>query len=237
MKEAAKRKRDKLERRSRIMDAAERVFLHTPVMHTTMEQIAQAAEVSKGTLYLYFETKEALYLSIAQRAVDELVRREERVRQEWAGSTGYAWFEAALRCYIDYALEFRDRFRVAMSWLYEETPPAVDPRVFADYQRGVAEAFQFGCDALEQGKRDGSVKADIDAALSLFQVWGGIVGLLLMLANPAEVTRRLPFQVDFEEALESHLLVQLKSIRAPSNPALEQSGLRFVGKVPGAKKV
>jgi AcrR family transcriptional regulator len=225
---ASRRHQERVERRLHIMDAAERVFVHTPVAHATMEQIAKAADLSKGSLYLYFEDKEDLYLSTAQRALDELIEREDAVRLQMAGHSGYTWFEAALRCYAAYAIEYPDRFRVAMSWLSAETPLDEDSPAFTRYRMSIAQAFQFGYEALELGKLDGSVRADIDTSLSLFNLWSGLVGMLLMLSNPAEVSRRIPFQVDFDRALEAHLEVLLNGVRAQPAPQVEQSGLRMV---------
>ena len=230
MNAASRRQQEKVERRLQIMDAAERVFVHTPVAHATMEQIAKAADLGKGSLYLYFKDKEDLYLSTAQRALDELIEREEAVRLQMAGRSGYTWFEAALRCYAAYAVEYPDRFRVAMSWLSTETPLDEGSLAFTRYRLSIAQAFQFGYEALELGKLDGSIRPDIDTSLSLFNLWSGLVGMLLMLSNPAEVSRRIPFQVDFDTALEAHLEVLLNGVRALPAATLEQSGVLKVAR-------
>lgn len=228
MDAAARRQREKLQRRFQIMDAAELVFLQTGVEGATMDQIARAAKVSKGSLYVYFEDKEDLYLSIAQRAIDDLIELEEAVQQRMGNCSGYEWFEAVARCYVKYALEYRTRFRVAMGWLSEATPLDEDSPAYTDYQIRVARAFQFGFEALELGKLDGSVRADLDSAVTLFSLWSSLVGLLLMLSNEEEARRRIPFEVDFDKALESHLVVLLNSLKSGAFPMVEQSGLRMV---------
>jgi len=230
MDATARRQREKLERRYQIMDAAERVFLQTGVEHATMDHIARAANVSKGSLYLYFKDRDDLYLSIAQRAIDDLIEREEAVQEQMTGASGAEWFEAGLRCYVQYALEYQNRFRVAMSWLFAEEPLDDQSAAYVDYQLGVSRAFQFGIEALELGKLDGSVRPELESSQTVFSLWGGLVGLLLMLSNVSEARRRIPFEVDYEGALETHLGVVLQSIRSSSAfPAVEQSGLRMVG--------
>src|SRR6187551_2824783 len=185
MDAASRRQREKLERRYQIMDAAERVFLQTGVEHATMDHIACAANVSKGSLYLCFKDRDDLYLSIAQRAIDDLIEREEEVQEQMAGASGYEWFEAGLRCYVRYALEYQNRFRVAMSWLFAEEPIDESCAAYTDYQLGVSRAFQFGIEALELGKLDGSVRPELETSQTVFSMWGGLVGLLLMLSNVA----------------------------------------------------
>ncbi len=47
--------------------AAERLFSVKGVYHTTMEDIARAAEYGTGTIYRYFESKEELYGALLHR--------------------------------------------------------------------------------------------------------------------------------------------------------------------------
>ena len=54
-------------RRSQIVDAAVRCFARTGYYATTIEDIVRETGVSKGALYLYFPSKEALYLAISER--------------------------------------------------------------------------------------------------------------------------------------------------------------------------
>lgn len=49
-----------------------RLFTAKGYEETTMEDIAEAAEVSKATLYNYFSSKENLLLGIAEAALDEI---------------------------------------------------------------------------------------------------------------------------------------------------------------------
>ena len=64
---AERREREKEQRRNDIIDAAERVFFNKGLENATMDDVAEHAELSKGTLYLYFKSKEELYLAIHLR--------------------------------------------------------------------------------------------------------------------------------------------------------------------------
>ncbi len=61
-------------KRRQILDGARAVFLADGFDAASMNEIARRAGVSKGTLYVYFESKEALF--------EELVRREKREQAE-----------------------------------------------------------------------------------------------------------------------------------------------------------
>src|SRR3954468_10629927 len=51
-------------KRRQILDGARRVFLAEGFEGASMNDIAKAAGVSKGTLYVYFENKERLFAAI-----------------------------------------------------------------------------------------------------------------------------------------------------------------------------
>jgi TetR/AcrR family transcriptional regulator, transcriptional repressor for nem operon len=54
-------------RREQILDAAERVLVERGLAATTMADVAEAAAVAKGTVYLYFESKAELLAGLRAR--------------------------------------------------------------------------------------------------------------------------------------------------------------------------
>jgi AcrR family transcriptional regulator len=60
-------------RRESILDAATRLFLNVGTEASTMADVAEAAGVAKGTVYLYFDSKEDLVGALRQRFFDELI--------------------------------------------------------------------------------------------------------------------------------------------------------------------
>ena len=77
-----RKEREKKRRRQQIMVAAKRVFSDKGFNRSTMEDIAQEAELSPGTLYLYFKNKEELYASLSLRILQYLLIRVEHVNEE-----------------------------------------------------------------------------------------------------------------------------------------------------------
>lgn len=65
---------DKEARRNAILDAAERLFDGAGEL-SNVADIAQAAGLAKGTVYLYFPTKEAVYLGLHQRQLEAFFTR------------------------------------------------------------------------------------------------------------------------------------------------------------------
>jgi len=73
-----RKERERERRRQQIMVAARRVFSARGFNGSTMEDIAKEAELSPGTLYLYFKNKDELFASLSLRMLQFLnIRLEE----------------------------------------------------------------------------------------------------------------------------------------------------------------
>ena len=77
-----RKERERERRRQQIMVAAKRVFTNKGFSKATMEDIAKEAELSPGTLYLYFKNKDELYASLSLRILQYLMIRLEHVSAE-----------------------------------------------------------------------------------------------------------------------------------------------------------
>ncbi len=74
-----RKERERERRRQQIIVAAKRVFSDKGFSKSTMEDIAKEAELSPGTLYLYFKNKDELYASLSLRILQYLIIRLEHV--------------------------------------------------------------------------------------------------------------------------------------------------------------
>jgi AcrR family transcriptional regulator len=74
-----RKEREKEHRKEEIIDAAQKVFFEKGLSEATMDEIAEAAELSKGTLYLYYKSKEDLYLAVMMRGMEKLYKRLEPI--------------------------------------------------------------------------------------------------------------------------------------------------------------
>jgi len=77
-----RKQRERERRRQQIIVAAKRVFSESGFSKTTMEDIAREAELSPGTLYLYFKNKDELYASLSLRILQYMNIRLEDVKKE-----------------------------------------------------------------------------------------------------------------------------------------------------------
>ena len=66
----ARREADKLRRRRGILDAAWALLQASPYPEVTMAGVAERAGLAKGTAFLYYPTKESLFLALAAERLD-----------------------------------------------------------------------------------------------------------------------------------------------------------------------
>ena len=77
-----RKERERERRRQQIIVAAKRVFSEKGFNKATMEDIAKEAELSPGTLYLYFKNKDELYASLSLRILQYLLIRLEHLNTD-----------------------------------------------------------------------------------------------------------------------------------------------------------
>jgi AcrR family transcriptional regulator len=65
---------DKQERHEAILDAAERLLARSPERVANVAEVADEAGLAKGTVYLYFPSKEELLLALHERNIDGFFR-------------------------------------------------------------------------------------------------------------------------------------------------------------------
>lgn len=74
-----RKERERDQRRRDILDSARTAFLKYGITTTTMERIAQEAELAKGTLYLYFRNREELLMGLLADDISTLTQAMEHV--------------------------------------------------------------------------------------------------------------------------------------------------------------
>jgi len=70
--------RERINRENVILDAAEKVFFSQGFDHSTMDDVAKTAELSKGSLYNYFKNKNELCIGIVGRSLRLLIQYMEK---------------------------------------------------------------------------------------------------------------------------------------------------------------
>jgi AcrR family transcriptional regulator len=145
------------ERRTRILDAAERSFARTGFHRTTMQDVAAEAGMSPGNLYRYFPSKDALVAGLAERDRSGLAAEFAEVRE--AGKDFLEAFRELGRRHFE--TTNADKARLCLEIWSEATRNPAIAELQADYDRGLREQF---IAAFEVAKRAGAVHPSVDIA-------------------------------------------------------------------------
>lgn len=91
-------RRRKDARPEEIISAALEVFADRGFAATKLEDVARKAGVTKGTIYLYFENKEALFKALIRQTIVPVIAKGEAIAQAFTGSAREL-FERLIREY------------------------------------------------------------------------------------------------------------------------------------------
>jgi AcrR family transcriptional regulator len=86
------------DKRNRILDAAQNLFLRYGVKRTALDDVVREAGIAKGTLYLYFDSKDALFAGVAEQLCADVLRNAEEAIA--SSSSGTSRIVGCLDAYI-----------------------------------------------------------------------------------------------------------------------------------------
>ncbi|CAN2041078.1 Transcriptional regulator, TetR family [Candidatus Magnetomoraceae bacterium gMMP-15] len=175
IKERKERERER--RKQQIMVAAKRVFSDRGFSRATMEHIAKEAELSAGTIYLYFKNKDELCASLNLRIMQYLLMRVEHVYDERNLSPEekvYALKDAFYDVYEFDPLILRNMFHLHSS----ETFKTLSPELLFEIKSLSDKSFKLIAHIFNDGIREG-IFIDYNAMKLTNVIWGVFSGLAL----------------------------------------------------------
>jgi AcrR family transcriptional regulator len=194
-----RREREKEQRKNDIIDAAERVFFKKGQENATMDDVAEEAELSKGTLYLYFKNKEDLYLAIHLRGNRILYSLFKNAVKDM--KTGIEKTRSIGAAYVEFFRKYPDYFK---AMLYYESHN-ID---FEDENSVANECLNEGKATLELliesiviGIKDGSIRADIDPIKTAINLWGQTTGVLQVASLKEKIVLMKNFEITAQDVI------------------------------------
>ena len=207
---AARRERERTARREAILDAAQELISAQGYHGMRMDSVAEAVELSKGTLYLYFENKDALCAAVATRLLDTLIPFMESALENT--STGLDAVQKLFQKYSDFTQENPHHFRFALAWLSEGERMDDSTEAFQIYRGRVGHILSLLITSLQRGQSDGSIRADVDPLPQALQLWTSFLGILLVGLNKEAMAQRIPAPVDFDQLVPLHLDAMFRAL-------------------------
>lgn len=179
-----------------IIRESTKLFLANGFRGTSVKDITEAAGIGRGTLYWYFKSKDEILVSIFEKFDREFLEGLIRAVAAREGN-----FVAKYKAFHKFATEFardnRDLALVFNTLLNEivgtnTEAERVVKAIYEKYRRFIESM-------LEDGKRDGSVKADVDSAVYAHVVIASHTGMLVEWFVHGESLKVNPFVRTFRD--------------------------------------
>ena len=171
-----RKERERERRRQQIIVAAKRIFSLNGFNKTTMEDIAKEAELSPGTLYLYFKNKDELYASLSLRVLQYLNIRLEHVVLE-PGLGPEERIESLKQAMYD-VYDFDPMILINMFHLQSsETLRNLSPELLSEIEKLSRKSINTLASIFEEGIREGVFIERHPVALgdSMWSLFSGVV--------------------------------------------------------------
>ena len=209
MSTTQRRAREKELRRRSILDAARAVFFEGGFQLATVDDVAARAEVSKGTVYLYFESKETILAHLLLEGLEQLV---DVLEDAYAAEREMSPTERLRRLAMGYLNFFQTNphyHRLIMALdrgkFQEAVPADLYEHVFARSLRGFHWVVQAIQQANDQGVFDVAEPREAAAAF-----WASLNGVLVLLGHPL---RREMIAADLESLYWTTFDTMLRGLR------------------------
>lgn len=210
MSVAERREREREERRNWILDAAQRAFYAHGVDAVKMRDVAAAAQLGKGTLYLYFRTKEDLVLGVAVRHQKKLIARYEAI--EATAVDGVSLLRELLLAYAEHMAEPREHLCMAMTRWASGEPLGTTSRGGDQMRENVRRLFGTLCRAIDRGKADGGMHRDLHTPQTAMSLIGAVNGALLTRLKMDCVGRKVVFPDVEPPTVEQNIDFYLRAV-------------------------
>ena len=174
-----RRRREKAARRRAILRAAAALFSKGG-WTVRVDDIARKAEVAKGTVYLYFRSKEELYLGALADGLDILRGLLERAATAHPdpGERLFALAEA----YLGFSRSHNEHFRLMAAMHHGALPERVRPEVLsAVMEKGLA-CWQVVAQAVRDGQATGAF-GNWPPLPTAVVLWAGVTGAATVMAK------------------------------------------------------
>jgi len=170
-----RRIRERERKTNEIIDAAQKHFFKKGYNKTTMDEIAAELELTKPALYRYFTNKEDLFFAVVQRGneiLSKMMKKEVEscnMGLEKILATGYAFWRFYDQ-YHDYCMVMLEARNIY--------PQCMDAPYFQKIREHDQDYMEIMCGAIETGKKDGSIRENIDTFLTALYLAESTIAVL-----------------------------------------------------------
>ncbi len=204
-----RKEREKEQRREDIIDAAQKIFFEKGLVSATMDEIADAAELSKGTLYLYYNSKEDLYLAVHLRGEDILLKMFET-----AIGTGEPTLKKIANLGKAYYEFFRNHYKYYETIKFFQNSAfhkQVSPEMMDHCTASLERIWTIILGLVSRGMEEGVIRNDIQQAQILMFLYTNVTALIRQIDTEPTLWKE-KFHLDLDDTLYLSMRLVLEMI-------------------------
>ncbi len=175
-----RREREKHARQEAILEAARHVFFAKGLDQATIDDVAEQAELSKGTIYLYFKSKEDLYISVFIRGIEQLTQQLNALREHFGHRRADELLLDIKDLYYAFYHQYPEYFYIHSLLYHGRIKGKIDPAIWAASHHQTRTCLQAVSDILQRGIDDGLFRP-MNAWKAANSLWGAATGIMMML--------------------------------------------------------
>ncbi len=209
MSSEERRKKEKENRKNSILKVARKLFFERGFKSVTVDLIAAKAEVSKGSIYLYFDSKEEIYTQILISANIERHKEIENFTKQ-DGSASELLLSFALD-YVNFFMDNNELFRILMTFMLQSENMNLTEEQNTQLIHTTNENVLAISEILQKGVASGEFVSGIDFNQMRNAIWGmlnGIISLYIYTGSPEKRAERI------RTIVKDNLSIFIKGIKA-----------------------
>lgn len=195
-----RREREKNERRDSILRAAIQVYEQEGYHAITMEKIAEEAELGRATLYLYFKTKDEIFVHAIASYSDFFRKRLENL-YECRAETKEDILQSLWRTFIEFYEKDRALFNATLYFHQSEMIRNLSEHLRIMLDRSGSRNYEFLSKIMTYGIEQG-VFRDCDPKTLAEVVWTSFLGIIHLENSKQAMCRKIHLETTWNLALE-----------------------------------
>lgn len=176
-----RKEKEKQQRIDLILKAAEKVFIIKGLEHATVSDVAELAELGKGTLYLYFTNKDDILFALTNKAIEELHKEFQKaiIKPKTAidklRSLGWA--------YMDFCKKYPLKYQLINFYRVQPLKPEHEKEIpnFFKCHEISQKLFELMVQVIVKGQDAKTISKHIDPFQTALVLWGTSTGIYQLL--------------------------------------------------------
>ncbi len=207
-----RKEREKEQRKEEILSAAQKVFFEKGLQIATVDEIAESAELSKGTIYLYYKSKEDLYVAVLTKGM-QLMQDMFKVRIRNEPQTLKALL-SLVDAYIEFFRKHRNYFRMFQFLQTPQFHKQVSDEMKEAGSQVSLQTWDLATGLVQRGMDEGLLISSLSAGEAAVILWLSATAMMQRIDTEAEMWKH-KMNIDLDNVLHLSLALYLDSLLTP----------------------